>query len=50
MALGGAVTLDGNTISTPAAAIPEPATTALAAGLLGLMVCLRRFRSAAKRS
>jgi type VI secretion system secreted protein VgrG len=44
MGLGAAVTLDGNSISVPTA-IPEPAATAaLAAGLMGLVVGVRRLR------
>lgn len=44
LALGAAVTLDSNTISVPAA-IPEPAATAaLAAGLIGLLIGVRRIR------
>jgi len=44
MALNGALTLDGNTITAPAA-IPEPAATvALAAGLMGLIIGVRRIR------
>ncbi len=44
LALNGTVSLDTNTISVPAA-IPEPAATAvLAAGLMGLVIGVRRFR------
>jgi hypothetical protein len=49
-ALGAAVTLDSNTISTPAAAVPEPATTsALIAGFSGLLIGIRRIRSITTR-
>lgn len=44
LALGADVTLDSNSISVPAA-IPEPAATAaLAAGLMGLIIGVRRIR------
>jgi hypothetical protein len=44
LALNGALTLNGNTITAPAA-IPEPATTAaLVAGLMGLIIGVRRIR------
>lgn len=44
LALGAAVTLDTNSITVPTA-IPEPAATAaLAAGLMGLVVGVRRIR------
>lgn len=46
MALNGALTLNGNTVTAPAA-IPEPAATAaLAAGLMGLIIGVRRIRRA----
>ncbi|MCX6954063.1 MAG: ice-binding family protein [Verrucomicrobia bacterium] len=51
LASTGAVTLDSNAISVPVAAIPEPATTtALAGGVIGLLVAARKLRqrSAAK--
>jgi hypothetical protein len=45
LAQGGAVSLIGNTVSLPATAIPEPATTALAFGIAGLgALLLRRAR------
>ncbi len=44
LALGAAVRLDSNSISVPAA-IPEPAATvAVVAGLMVLVVGVRRFR------
>lgn len=43
LAMGGAVTFGSGTITAPAA-IPEPSTTAvLVAGLMGLVVAVRRF-------
>ncbi len=53
LAINGAVTLIGNTVSIPASAIPEPATTGLlVAGFFGLMIGARRFhqRRAAARA
>jgi len=46
LAIDGALVLTGNTISVPASAIPEPATTALlTAGFFGLFVGARRLRA-----
>jgi hypothetical protein len=49
-ALNAAVTLDSNNISTPGAAVPEPAeTSVLIAGFLGLLVGARKIRSITAR-
>ena len=43
-AINGALSLIGNTVSVPASAIPEPATTSLlVAGFFGLVIGARRF-------
>ncbi|MDO8579338.1 MAG: ice-binding family protein [bacterium] len=45
LAKGGAVTLDGNTISVPVGAVPEPAgTAALFAGFAVLVIGIREIR------